>query len=94
MLVRLPDPRVFCSFWIPAGGSVPGDYLTQASVQAVIGLHLAGALAGQTPHGAVARITQTLRLLRPAVHHAARELVARQELAGVRLVGWGGATGE
>lgn len=81
--------RVFCGFCIPAGGSVPGDYLTQASVQAVIGLHLAGALAGQTPHDAVARITQTLRLIRPAVHHAAGELVARQELARVRLVGWG-----
>lgn len=78
---------ILCGFWIPAGGSVPGDYLAQTSVQAVIGLHLAGALAGQTPLGAVARITQTLRLLRPAVHHAAGELVARQELAGVRLVG-------
>lgn len=73
---------------------MPGDDLTQAPVQAVIGLDLAGALAGQTPLGAVARITQTLCLFRPAVHHAAGELVARQELAGVRLVGWGGATGE
>lgn len=69
---------------------MPGDDLTQAPVQAVIGLDLAGALAGQTPLGAVARITQTLCLFRPAVHHAAGELVARQELAGVRLVGWGG----
>lgn len=84
---------MFWRFWIPAGGSVPGDDLTQASIQAVVGLHLAGALAGQPPHGAVARVTQTLRLLRPAVHHAAGELVARQELAGVRLVGWGD-TGE
>lgn len=80
---------MFCRFWIPAGGSVPGDDLTQASVQAVIGLHLTGALAGQTPHGAVARITQTLRLLRPAVHHAAGELIACQELTRVRLVGCG-----
>lgn len=85
-----PAPRVFWRFWIPAGGSVPGDDLTQASIQAVVGLHLAGALAGQPPHGAVARVTQTLCLRRPAVHHAAGELVARQELAGVRLVGWGG----
>lgn len=69
---------------------MPGDDLTQASVQAVVGLHLAGALAGQPPHGAVARVTQTLHLRRPAVHHAAGELVARQELAGVHLVGWGG----
>lgn len=69
---------------------MPGDDLTQASIQAVVGLHLAGALAGQPPLSAVAGVTQTLRLLRPAVHHAAGELVARQELAGVRLVGWGG----
>lgn len=80
---------VFCSFWIPARGSVPGDYLTQASIQAVIRLHLTGALAGPPPHRAEARITQTLCLLRPAVHHAAGELVACHELAGVRLVGWG-----
>lgn len=69
---------------------MPGDYLTQASIQAVVGLDHTGALARQTPHDAVARITQTLRLLRPAVHHAAGELIARQELTGVRLVGWGG----
>lgn len=87
-LCSCPFPHVSWRFWIPAGGSVPRDYLTQTSIQAVVGLHLAGALAGQTPHGAVAWVTQTLRLLRPAVHHATRELVARQELAGVCLVGW------
>lgn len=102
--MRLLPSKMFClkssagslacvpvRFWIPAGGSVPGDDLTQAPIQAVVGLHLTGALARQTPHGAVARITQTLRLLRPAVHHAAGELIARQEFTGVRLVGWGGA---
>lgn len=81
-----PFHHQFCGFWLPAGGSVPWDDLAQPSVQAVVRLNLAGALARQTPHGAVARIAQTFRLLRPAVHHAAGELIARQEFTGVRLV--------
>lgn len=76
----------FVSFCVPAGGSVPRDYFTQASVQAVVWLHHAGALTRQAVHRAVARITQTLGLLGPAVHHAARKLIAGQELTGVRLV--------
>lgn len=65
---------------------MPRDYLAQASVEAVVGLHGAGALARQAVHRAVAGVAQTLGLLRPAVHHAAGELVAGQELARVCLV--------
>lgn len=40
-------------------------------------------LTGQAVHRQEARLTQTLSLLRPAVHHAAGKLVAGQELAGI-----------
>lgn len=73
---------------VPAGGSVPRDYLTYAPVQAVVRLQSAGALTRQPVHGAVTRLTQTLCLLGPAVHNAARKLVAGQEPTGVRVVTW------
>lgn len=76
------------SVCVPAGGSVPRDYFTPASVQAVVRLHGAGALTRQAVHGAVSRIAQTLGLIGPTVHHAAWKLVAGQELTGVRLVSW------
>lgn len=59
------------SFCVPAAGSMPWDYFTQASVEAVVWLHSAGALTGQAVNSAVARITQTLRLIGPTVYHAA-----------------------
>lgn len=74
--------------FVPAGGSMTWDYFTQASVQAVVWLHVAGALTGQAVHGAVARIAQALCLIGPAVHHAAGKLVAGQELTGICLVSW------
>lgn len=74
------------SLCVPAGGSVAWYDLTQASVHAVIWLQVTRALTRQAVHDAVARIAQTLRLVGPTVHHAARKLVAGQEFAGVRLV--------
>lgn len=88
--LKKPTPCCFLRlvrFCIPAGGAVARDYLTQASVQTVVWLHLAGALTRQTVHGAVARVAQTLGLLCPSVHHAAGKLVARQEFTGICLVG-------
>lgn len=84
----------FVSSCVPAGGSVPWDYLTQASIQAVVWLHGAGALTRQAVHRAVARITQTLGLVGPTVHHAAWKLIAGQELTGVCLVSWSQQRGE
>lgn len=74
------------SLCVPAGGSVPWDYFTHASVQAVVGLQSAGALTGQAVHGAVPGIAQALCFFGPTVHHAARELIACQELTGICLV--------
>ena len=71
-----------------ASGAVPRDDLADALVVTVVGLQGAGALAGPAAGaGAVARVAQTLGLARPTVDHAARELVAGQELTGIRLVG-------
>lgn len=61
----------FVSFCVPAGGSMPWDYFTQAFIQAVVWLQSAGALTQQAIHDAVARIAQTLRLCGPTVYHAA-----------------------
>lgn len=74
------------SLCVPAGGAVARYDLAQASVHAVIRLQVTRALTRQAVDDAVARIAQTLRLVGPTVHHAARELVAGQEFAGVRLV--------
>lgn len=71
------------------------DDLADAVVEAVVGPQGAGALAGAAAgavRGHVPGVTQTLGLARPTVEHAARELVAGQELTGVRLVSW--ATGK
>ena len=65
---------------------MPGDDVADAVVEAVVRLQGADALAGPAAAGQVAGLTDTLRLTRPAVHHAARGLIARQELTGVRLV--------
>lgn len=73
---------------VPAGGAVAWYDLTVPSIETVVGLQSTGALTGLAVHCAVARVTQTLRLSTPGVHHAARKLIARQEFTGVRLVGW------
>ena len=71
---------------------MPGDDVADAVVEAEVRLQDADALAGPAAAGQVARVTDTLRLPRPAAHHAARRLVTRQELTGVRLVLWDGTT--
>lgn len=75
-------------FWVPAGDSVTWDYCTAPSVQAVVWLQGTGALTGRPFQGDVAGITQALSLVGPTVHHAARKLVASQELTGICLVSW------
>lgn len=75
-----------CQLRVPAGGSVAWNDFTQASVQAVVRLHRAGALTRRAVHGAIARIAQALRLVGPTVYHAAGKLIAGQELAGICLV--------
>lgn len=71
---------------VPASGSMPRHYLTLTPVLAVVRLQDTDTLTGQTIQRNVARVTQTLGLPRPAVHHTAREVVARQELTGICLI--------
>lgn len=82
------------SFCVPAGGSMPWNYLTKAPIQAIVWLQSAGTLTRPAIHGAVAWITQTLCLIGPTVNHAAWKLIAGQELAGVCLVSWNQQRGE
>lgn len=56
---------------------------------AVVRLQDTQTLTGQAVLRREARLTQTLSLLRPAVHHAARKLIAGQELAGIGLISCG-----
>lgn len=72
--------------YLPAQGSVSRNYVTLPSL-AVVWLEDTHTLTGQAVHRQEARLAQTLGLLRPAVHHAARKLIARQELAGIGLIG-------
>lgn len=58
------------------------NYVTLPS-SAVVRLQDTQTLTGQAVHRQEARLTLTLSLLRPAVHHAAGKLVAGQELAGI-----------
>lgn len=72
--------------YLPAHGSVSRHYVTLPSL-AVVRLEDTPALAGQAVHRQEARLAQTLSLPRPAAHHAARKLIAGQELAGICLIG-------
>lgn len=71
--------------YLPAHSPVSRDYMTLPSL-AVVRLEDTEALTGQAAHRQVARLTQTLGLLRPAVHHAAREVIAGQEFTGIGLI--------
>lgn len=76
----------------PADGALAGNDVAFAVVEAEVVLQLADAPAGQSVHAQVAGVAHALGLARPAVHHAPGELVARLELAGIRLVAWGKAS--
>lgn len=78
--------------FIPAQGSVSRNDVTLPS-STVVRLQDTQTLAGQAVHRQEARLTLTLGLLGPAVHHAAGELVAGQELAGIGPISCG-RTGE
>lgn len=75
-----PDP--------PADGSLVGDDVTLAVIEAKVGLQLTDALTGQAVHAEIAGVTDTLRLPRPLVHLTLGVLVTRLELTRVCLVSW------
>lgn len=70
----------------PADGSLTGDYVTLAIVEAEVCLQLADALTGQAVHTEVPRVADALRLPRPPVHFALCILVARLEFTRVSLI--------
>lgn len=72
----------------PADGSLAGDDVTLAVIEAKVCLELTDALTRQAINAEVTRVTNTLRLSRPLVHFTFCVLVARLELAGVCLVTW------
>lgn len=72
----------------PADGSLAGDDVTLAVIEAKVSLQLTDTLTGQAVHAEIASITDTLRLPGPLVHFTLRILVTRLELTGVSLVTW------
>lgn len=72
----------------PADGSLAGDDVTLAVIEAKVSPQLTDALTRQAVHAEVASVADTLRLPRPLVHLTLRVLITRLELTGVSLVTW------
>lgn len=70
----------------PADGSLAGDDVTLAIIEAKVSLQLTDALTGQAIHAEVASIADTLRLARPLVHLTLCIFITCLELTGVSLV--------
>ena len=72
----------------PADGSLAGDDVTLAVIEAKVRPQLADALTGQAVHAEVAGVADALPFPRPLVHLTLGVLVTGLEFTGVGLVTW------